>query len=381
MDNLKICHIDISIIVTLYHGQKYVVDIIDQVKENVKNLSGLCIELILYNDDPSEYISYDYENDSLNLLISIINSHTNLGIHGARVNGLKASSGDIVMFLDQDDIISPNYLLSQLDSLGDGDVVVCKCIHNNKIHYTDSYRLSEVVTADFMMNRWNSIVTPGQVIMRRRAIPDIWVERILTINGSDDYYLWLLFCGLGIEFKHNDTVLFEHTMSGENTSLDTNKMMDSEDEMISILLDCDIFDDNQKHALKNLRRSLRRIHVKELEDYREAFYCYSLFTGVIGDELKETIVGIYGAGIIGKTVRKILRDNYGISTVLIDRNADYFNEDGMIKPDAIPDNIGIIVVTPLPRRTLIVEELKGKCSGRVYSIGEFVDKYFKNNKM
>ena len=58
------------------------------------------------------------------------------------------------------------------------------------------------------------IFSPGQCLIRKAAIPEDWCKRRLTVNGCDDFLLWLLmfhekrsFCAIEDKiYIHNDTV-------------------------------------------------------------------------------------------------------------------------------------------------------------------------------
>lgn len=363
----------ISIVVPLYKGEKYIGQILDQVGKNARLVPELTVELVLYNDYPDEDIVLADPVDCKNLEVKIVNSNENKGIHAARVSGLNSSSGGFVVFLDQDDILYPDYLRSQIDAIGEGDVVVCKAIHDGKSHYSSSYRFEKVVTAEHLLNCWNSIVSPGQVLLKRSIIPQSWIDKPLKNNGADDYYLWLLLAGMKVVFVHNDVILFEHTVKGDNTSLDTNRMMDSEDEMIGNLIDSGVFDNRGIEKLLELRKSLRRIHIKELEDYREAYYCYLCFEGADLERFHSKKIGIYGAGIIGRSLGKILARDKRVDIIYIDRNeASICVDAAVFSPQNIPDDIDIIVVTPLPDRDKIAFDIKSQVKCKVYSLRSFI---------
>ncbi len=363
----------ISIIIPIYKGKQYISQLIDQVNANATVIPDYNVEVVLYNDYPEERIEKIFGAFSSNLSVKVINGDDNLGIHGARIAGLKGSTGEIIMFLDQDDYIYPNYLKSQLAVLGDGDISVCKVIHNGKCHYSPSFKFEDVVTPDFIMNRWNPIVSPGQVLIRRRAIPKLWINKILKTNGADDYFLWLLLAKNGTIFKLNDEILFEHTVNGDNTSLDTNRMMDSEAEMIKYLLESGLFSKEDEKELINLQMSLRRIHIKELEDYRESFLCYKTLYDGLSSELNDKKIGIYGAGIIGRTLGHILISHYNVDAVYIDRNAGNIDIEGKAyTPENVPDDLDIVVVTPLPGREKIISDIKGIFNCKICSLNEFL---------
>ena len=248
----------VSIIVPLYKGKKYIQSILDEISMCAREAECVDIELVLFNDFPDEYIEVDRSRYEFE--INIINCSQNNGIHGARVKGLKHCSGEYVLFLDQDDKIKPSYIASQLKCIGSADAVVCRAIHNKKLHYTDSHIFEEVITKRFMFEKWNPIVSPGQVIIRKNAIPQVWVENILCVNGADDYFLWLAMMKDDKKFVLNQEILFEHVVNGKNVSGNTNQMMDSEQEMIKVMLDNYVLSEYERTSLNKLLESLRNIH-------------------------------------------------------------------------------------------------------------------------
>ena len=35
------------------------------------------------------------------------------------------------------------------------------------------------------------IISPGQCLIKKKAIPEFWKTNLVRVNGADDYYLWL----------------------------------------------------------------------------------------------------------------------------------------------------------------------------------------------
>ena len=159
----------ISLIVPIYNGEKFISSIIDMVEKNIENLidDSSKFELIFINDDPATALP-DYTSDLLN--VCVVNTDINRGIHGARVYGLQHSTGDYVLFLDQDDIIFDNFFQSQLSQIGNADAVVCQARHENKQFYNNDLPFERVISKEYMLNNGNSIVSPGQVLIKRSAI-------------------------------------------------------------------------------------------------------------------------------------------------------------------------------------------------------------------
>lgn len=96
----------ISIIVPVYNVENY----LEECLESIKNQTYTDIEVILVNDgstDNSQAICEQYcEQDSRFRLINQINQ----GQSVARNNGVAASTGEFITFVDSDDVVSLKYL-------------------------------------------------------------------------------------------------------------------------------------------------------------------------------------------------------------------------------------------------------------------------------
>lgn len=135
----------------------------------------------------------------------------------------------------------------------------------------------------------------------------------------------------GGKFALNQNILFKHVLNGSNTSGDTNKMMDSELEMLGILHDNHILDVEQ---IKNLTNSLRRIHISELEKSKRLCdflikWNYELinervpYTKLLKDNVKS--VAIYGAADLGQKIAMLLNKSPVSVEYYIDQNAKYIS--------------------------------------------------------
>lgn len=324
----------ISVIVPIYHGKKYIKPLIHMLEAGAAACRDRCtIEFVLSNDDPESPLDGYVSN---HMEIRTVETDVNRGIHGARVRGLEYCTGDYVVFLDQDDVIRNNYIESQCRKIGNADAVVCRLINGKRLHYTDTFRFEEVITRDFMLHHWCSIVSPGQVLLRKAAIPNIWKENILSDNGADDYFLWLCMMAEGKRFALNQEVLFTHVITGMNTSENTNLMMDSEEEMLSILNREKVFTGDDANGFEDLKRSLRRIHVKMLDAQRKSLVCLDRINrslrqrGAMYDWMRKNRgrkIAIYGAGELGLAMYDLLKEQGVIPLCYLDRNAEYIMAD------------------------------------------------------
>lgn len=196
----------ISVIVPLYFGKCYIKSMISRIERCADETKDYEIQLVFSNDAPEEMIENVY--DSSRISIKIINADCNAGIHKARINGLQNSVGDYILFLDQDDEIKQNYFVSQLSKIGTADAVVCSAVSGGRIKYNTDRPLDKAVSRKCMIEEGNMILSPGQVLIRRRAIPDSWTNHVMQQNGADDWLLWLCMHSENREFAINDEVLF-----------------------------------------------------------------------------------------------------------------------------------------------------------------------------
>ena len=372
----------VTVIVPIYYGQKYVKGLIAQVEAASKQIQSQgSVELLLVNDAPNAPLNENNLQSNL-IKIVVLNTDINRGIHGARVRGLSHAKGEYVIFLDQDDQIWEDYIYEQLNKIGKADAIVCRLISANKLQYTASHRFEDVITKDYMLDCWNSIESPGQVLIRKASIPNVWKQNIMKHNGADDYFLWLCMFAEGKKFALNQKILFEHIITDSNTSSDINLMMDSECEMVHLILKNHVFKGEDEKRVQRLPSVLRKNHVLELEIYRDAFYVYDNWLSQtlnghspieIFNRLGIDCVAIYGAGNIGKSIYKIMKQTTVQVVFYIDRNAEYINlEIPVYTVENAPQEIGGIIISLFKEAETIKKILKGKFDCPIYTIREFL---------
>lgn len=342
----------ISIIVPIYHGKEYIRNMVAQVMENAGDIP--CdIQLLLVNDDPDVPLQGNWVSGAVH--IEAVGTDRNRGIHGARVRGLERARGELILFLDQDDRIAPNYLERQIACLGQADAVVCRAVRDGRLHYTDTHVFEKVISKEFMLRKWCPIVSPGQVLLRRQAIPELWMKRILKNTGADDYFLWLLMAAEGKTFALDQDVLFEHVATGRNASSDTVRMMDSEEEMIEILREEHVFHGEEEAWLAELPKSLRKVHVQELDRRGRALAFLLHWHRVAAqggsplaffERRRIRTIAIYGAGDLGNGLRLLLRGTEVRVAFYIDQNAEYIRSDiPVCRKEALWGPVDAVIMT------------------------------------
>ena len=217
------------------------------------------MEVIIVNDSPGTAVRLDgiysgREN------WHIVTNKKNLGIHGSRVRGLSMAKGDVVVFLDQDDVVKPEAAFEFLRAaekhpyhviVANGDFEIRDT--KNRLYRTD-YHKRVIGDLETYIKVGTQIISPGQCAVPKSVIPDFWREHILKKNGADDYFLWLILLGQGIGFYYLDRNLYVHTYTGDNLSGDTRVTDDSSYEFIEMLREgAFLSEDELSMLLKMLR--------------------------------------------------------------------------------------------------------------------------------
>ena len=183
----------ISVIVPVYNVEKYLEECLD----SIQNQTYSDIEVILVNDgstDKSKEICGKYckQDNRFQLL-----NQENQGLSAARNNGVAASTGEFIAFVDSDDIILPNYLETLMYYMReDVDIVESQFTISKEKFLAESYK---ELTILFEGNSQEAVrIFPKHVLnvnavikLYRRSI----VEAVPYIDGVifEDVY-----CGIGM---------------------------------------------------------------------------------------------------------------------------------------------------------------------------------------
>ena len=227
----------ISVITPFYKGNKYLSQYFECMINNKNELTEDDLEIILVNDSPEEVIDISLCAD---LDVKVINLPQNMGIHYARVEGLKNSTGEYVMFLDQDDLLENDALnlMAEKAKETQNDLVVANALLMQKEGglpwYRTDYHKGLIWDKKTYLEIGNQIMSPGQCLIKKSAIPDEWIKNILKNNCCDDYYLWLLMIER-TSTSYIDKPLYIHSYTGSNVSADMDLTYISTMEMIHYL--------------------------------------------------------------------------------------------------------------------------------------------------
>ncbi len=259
----------ISIITPIYEGNKYLDRYLKCVQlavdEFIKNKGNL-VEVVLINDSPWVAVEYD---DTLiqGFELKLIENNRNFGIHKSRINGFKESTGEYILFLDQDDLITAVSLSALAKAIGRADIALGNGIFEKKKTTEDIFanRFSQDFATKPFVYRWirDFVVSPGQCLIKKSSIPEYWLEHPLKNNGTDDYLLWLLMFNERAVMVSCREKVYIHKYTGTNYSLDDDKMFNSTREMLHLLRS------NPEFSRKDLSLIKRRIYFKKVDRTRK----------------------------------------------------------------------------------------------------------------
>lgn len=356
---------------------------IHQIENCARELDIACtVELLLVNDAPEDSIQDCYFSDLIE--INILNTDDNRGIQGARIYGLEQAKGAYIVFLDQDDLIKPEYLMSQMDCIGEADACVCRAIHEGKQFYDSVKVFEQEISKEAMLAKGCGIVSPGQVLLRKSAVSEVWKQNLLKHNGADDWFLWLCMLGEGKRFVLNQEVLFEHVVDGTNTSWNSERMMQSEENVYHILRDAALFSNDELRILERTIGKVKSKHITILDKFKKQFFILDAWMNLenkgltVEGYLKENgydHVAIYGYGYIGKQLYGRLRRKHMDVVYIIDQNAAFLETDipAYTLEQDLPE-ADLIIVTSLDHEQAVLGRIKEKVFVDVLSIKELINK-------
>lgn len=295
----------ISIIVPLFKGQKYINNIIKMIGNWNRAEQKYQIEIVFVNDYPAEPVLV--ENSNEDIIVKVIENEENIGIHGSRIAGVQNAAGEYVIFLDQDDTLSRDYLDSQMNHIHDREAVICNGLyrHGEKI-FTDTNPLKNEYDFEEYLECGYPLVSLGQLLIKKSSIPEEWLENRMIYNGWDDHFLWAIMMRCSVKVAVNEDVLYVHEEDGKNASFSWNQMSLSGQNFKEKFLELKLM--NKRDEEKFIR-----LIDNKISKYLTYAELSALLTDVDTKELANYLhsrgfykIAIYGIGVYGKKLYQML---------------------------------------------------------------------------
>lgn len=369
----------ISVIVPLYKGKEYVTAVIKQLEDNAhffqKEKIDVFVELIFVNDYPDEKIEIKVDASSNLKRIVCINLIRNIGIHGARLTGLQQSKGEFILFFDQDDKLDKRFLLSQYKNIGISDAILANgWYRNGRKIYSDIHVQEYAVNPVCYLKGEAFIVSPGQMLIKKCAIPNVWMEHSLVHNGCDDVFLWITMMANNALFACNPECLYVHQEDGRNNSFKWEEMILARMELNKAILASGI--------LKNHFEWVAFFH----EGNENVICKYIQYLKI--DKLLENVsynnipifpfrkVAVYGMGVYGKILCKLLSDINIKVLYAIDRNAGDIQQTEFkiyYPKDSFPD-AEVVIVTAIFAFDEVKKKIQRKLECPIIRMDDLLEK-------
>lgn len=372
--------IQISVIVPLYKGKCYIEPMIEQIYVAAKKVDGI-VELLFVNDYPKELIDINEKKD--NLLIRTIKTEKNRGIHGARAYGYNESNGEFVLFLDQDDEIVEDYFESQLLTITSADAVVCQGEINDELIYPSFEIMQKLVNKQKILSERNYIISPGQVLIKRKAVSRFWLENIIHNNGADDWFLWLCMFNESKKMVLNDKLLYRHVLHNKNTSANVLNMYSSVVEVGFVVRKSNLF---SKNIVSKICKATDLIcnDLNEIYDRQQNMNgLYSRWIQLqfnnrsIGSFIKRygyKSVAIYGAGEIGTFIlRDLKKDGIEIEYFVDRKKSGIIMKKKILSPNDNLPHVDLFIISLLQNEESVKSLLKEFGMKNIYTINEIID--------
>lgn len=373
----------VSVIVPLYHGKKYIKAMTAQLEKCAEQLGERCqIELVLSNDAPEDVIGEADCPNRKRIIVTVLNTEVNRGIQEARVRGLKQSRGEYILFLDQDDKIAPSYFKSQLEKIGACDAVVCRAVHEGRPFYNSVMVFEEAITKKYMLEKGCGIVSPGQVLIRKTSVSDVWKKNYVMEHGADDWLLWLCMFGEGKQFALNQETLYEHVVHGANAAIHTERMLNSEHEVYQILRESRIYSVEEMNRFAETIERIKTNRLALMDKFKKMFFVYNTWIALenqgkqIGDFMRKNnyrTVAIYGYGHLGRQLFGRLKKEEIEVSYLADQNAAYITEGipAYTLNDKLPET-DVVIVTLVEKEERVIQQLCSKTKARIWTIKQLL---------
>lgn len=282
----------ISIIIPSYKMGKYIGEALESVgKQKYENWEVIAVDDCGPEDGTKEIIEA-YAACHPQHRIEFIRHQKNGGVSKARNTGIEASKGNLLAFLDPDDIWEPDYLWSHVGKL--------ESDQNIAVSYTGASMIDE---NSIKIGRWfgpvegqsqclpeslyiNCFILPSAVLARKEGVVSCGgFDEASEMQHIEDWDLWLRMMEKGMQFSYTPSAV---CLWRRHAEASTGQMEDvrSREQVLrtkhKILLD--------RYSRKLMLKMLQRIH--HLEGKQKAY---------------EGNMFIRLGGVLSKVVRKLLR--------------------------------------------------------------------------
>ena len=212
----------VSVIIPAYNVAEYISETLDSVKaQRFRDY-----EIIVVNDGSPDTVGFERSIRSHQADIIYL-KQPNLGAGAARNTAIKHARGEVIAFLDGDDLWLPDHLTSQVAFLGKGyDMVYCDAQQFGmrsalRRTFMESAPSEGEVTAAALLDFRCNVITSGTVALKTALFAAGLFEHERA--RAHDFHLWVRMAKNGAKIGYQDKVSLKYrvhldSLSGDSVS-------------------------------------------------------------------------------------------------------------------------------------------------------------------
>ncbi|MBC1262544.1 glycosyltransferase [Synechococcus sp. BSF8S] len=184
----------ISVIISLYNYDNYILSCIQSVVEAIRFDSSLSIEIMIVNDassDNSLDIVKSFLDCNQDIALILIDKTSNSGLSHTRNLGIRLARGRSIFILDADNTIEPSCLSKLYHFLEITQAASVYCRIAKYDGETNAF-IGYISDQEFSLNRLlRSNYIDAMALFKRSAFFDIGFYDVEMVHGWEDYDVWL----------------------------------------------------------------------------------------------------------------------------------------------------------------------------------------------
>jgi glycosyltransferase involved in cell wall biosynthesis len=246
----------VSIITPAYNISEYIAETLDSVFAQ----TFTDFEMIIANDGSPD--TEEFERILEPYLDKIVYlKHENRGAGAARNTAIENSRGELLAFLDGDDVWEPEFLESQIEFLEKNgfDMVYADAVHFggsalDGVQYMQISPSEGEATFESILDLRCNVITSGTIVRKDFVLKAGMFEKEKI--RAHDFYLWLKIAKLGAKIGYQRRVLLKYRVREGNLTGDSIQQIKREIDVFHRVLDGIELNNTQK---KNVENQLKRL--------------------------------------------------------------------------------------------------------------------------
>ncbi len=260
----------VSIITPAYNIAGYISETLDSVfAQTFKNF-----EIIVANDGSPDTEEFERVLEPYFDKIIYL-KHENIGAGAARNVAIENARGELIAFLDGDDVWFPEFLASQIEFLEKNNF---EMVYADAFHFGDSdldgvkymEKSPSVGEANFesILNLQCNVITSGTIVYKKNILEAGMFE---TENvRAHDFHLWLRIARCGAKIGYQRKVLLKYRIRSGNLTGDALQQIKREIDVYQRVIDKIELTDREKKIVDNQMQRLKA--ALEVEQGKQFFF-------------------------------------------------------------------------------------------------------------